>query len=279
MYMTQVWYMMESPQRVTADFRRSRGEGEIFFPQDRIFSFTEMKERTMAVLHQPARFTQSDWGVSTNHKPRQLWKNCKAVAESPRHSPGLISTSVCLPGQQPASSSPDMQHRGSTRGTFPSCHILRFQQGHLDFDSKRKKWGWGTDICKTSLELNSAWWVTTIIQQIHPNGAPCVVLSNEYIERRCQEAMRVWVPLHTPTTNLQREKRQLDGNWGWEKIGEEGDSGRQNEKKVGKNVLRFLSSLPRPPPPPSLVCGMKKQWLFWSPDADKAALKKTNGRD
>lgn len=60
MYMTQVWHMMESPQRVTADFSRSRGEGKIFSPQDRIFRFSEKKERTVAVLHQPARFTQFD---------------------------------------------------------------------------------------------------------------------------------------------------------------------------------------------------------------------------
>ena len=92
MYMTQVWYMIESPQRVTADFSRSRGEGEVLSLQDRIFSFSEKKERTVTVLHQPARFTQCDRGASTNHKTWQLWKNSKAVVESPRHGPGLIST-------------------------------------------------------------------------------------------------------------------------------------------------------------------------------------------
>lgn len=100
---------------------------------------------------------------------------------------------------------------------------------------------------------------TAITQWIHPNSVFHAMLSDKWIKHRQWRSIESlgWGPHHHHRL-LGREKAaglgRGDGEGKWERRDILG--GRMRKEKKKSTRVSFFPFLP-------LVCGMKKQWLFW----------------
>lgn len=235
-------------------------------PQAEVFSWT------MAVPYQPARFTQVDWVASTDDKPQLLWKNLLRRGRIPRtwsmlgehlNTPPQVAASLFFP-------------RCSTRGTFLPCCILRLQQGHLDFNSQKKK--------ETNKYLQNLLEIKQCLRSNHYDAvdtsrscAPSCAVPWMYKTQVLMRQSEFGFPLH-PHQLAEREKAAgSESGWG---VREDRRGRRFWETQWGRRKKSpRVSFFPFSTPPPAPSLWHEKTMAFLKSGADKAALKKTNGRD